>query len=213
MKRLSELIPASGGLFAALAAAQGVTLPWEDSDVTAAELDLAFYYRNGLKVASPLALSFSTDEEEYTTAQIEAAALMMLHVFGQQWTNLWKSYVADYNPINNYDMREDETPAGVTITETPPGTTDTTSGASNVYGFNSTQPSPDGTASGSVVRTVQTAGTTVSTTQTNRVLTRSGNIGVMTPADMIKAEIGLWKWNYFDSVFADICKYLAIPIY
>lgn len=50
-------------------------------------------------------------------------------------------------------------------------------------------------------------------TQTNRELTRSGNIGVTTSQQMIESERDLWLWNFFDQVFKDIDKTLTCPIY
>ena len=44
-------------------------------------------------------------------------------------------------------------------------------------------------------------------------LTRSGNIGVTTSAQMIEENIQLWIWKFFDSVFKDIDRVLTIGVY
>lgn len=73
------------------------------------------------------------------------------------------------------------------------------------------------------LETVETSGTeTTARTQTgtettsgngNRTLTRSGNIGVTTSQQMIQSERDLWVWNFFESVFQDLDKYLTCPLY
>lgn len=47
----------------------------------------------------------------------------------------------------------------------------------------------------------------------NRILTRKGNIGVMTSQNMVEQERALWFWNYFDVVFNDVNKVLTLSVY
>lgn len=49
--------------------------------------------------------------------------------------------------------------------------------------------------------------------ESHRILTRAGNIGVMTTQNMINQERELLLWNYFDTIFKDVNKVLTIPIY
>ena len=44
-------------------------------------------------------------------------------------------------------------------------------------------------------------------------LHRSGNIGVTTTQKMIEEERRLWVWNYFDQIFSDIDKVLALSFH
>lgn len=44
-------------------------------------------------------------------------------------------------------------------------------------------------------------------------MSRSGNIGVTTTAQMIGQEIELWKWKFFDSVMCDCARLITLPIY
>ena len=53
----------------------------------------------------------------------------------------------------------------------------------------------------------------IETGENERELTRFGNIGVTTTQQMMKQEIELWQWNFFETVFADIDNFLTIPIY
>ena len=51
------------------------------------------------------------------------------------------------------------------------------------------------------------------TVQSDRELTRSGNIGVTTSQQMLQSEIELRKWLYYQSVFNDIDSILTLSIY
>lgn len=129
-----------------------------------------------------------------------------------------------YGHVNT---RADNLTHGIDTTEEyTPGSTVVTSG--DIYGFNSETAVPTGKSSvigqGGKDTTKRSGSETdtgsVTDTESgkdthteNRTLTRHGNIGVTTSAQMIKENLNLWVWNYFDSVFADVCKYLAIPIY
>lgn len=44
-------------------------------------------------------------------------------------------------------------------------------------------------------------------------LTRSGNIGVTTSQQMLQSEREVWKYQYFQDVFADVDKILVLNIY
>ncbi len=44
-------------------------------------------------------------------------------------------------------------------------------------------------------------------------LTRSGNIGVTTTQQMLESEIELWRWNFFDQIFSDLDKELALSVF
>lgn len=49
--------------------------------------------------------------------------------------------------------------------------------------------------------------------ETERTLTRSGNIGVTTSQQMLQSERELWDWNFFNTVFEDIDKTLCLSVY
>jgi hypothetical protein len=46
-----------------------------------------------------------------------------------------------------------------------------------------------------------------------RELQKSGNIGFNKPQEMLTAELELWQWNFFKSVFEDIDTVLTMCIY
>lgn len=111
----------------------------------------------------------------------------------------------------------------------------------SVYGFNSADASNAdksvGSGSENVVsnNTIVNTGTQVNTgkdtdtvdkTKTTNMLveshdgndrtrnsTHSGNIGNLTTQQLMKQEIELWKWNFIQTVLADLCEFTTIPIY
>lgn len=46
-----------------------------------------------------------------------------------------------------------------------------------------------------------------------RVSTHEGNIGNLTTQQLMTQEIELWKWNFIQTVLADLNDFLTIPIY
>ena len=49
---------------------------------------------------------------------------------------------------------------------------------------------------------------------TTRTLSKSGDIGIQTPAWSIKQDVDLWRnWNYVQEVFEDILSLIALQIY
>lgn len=75
------------------------------------------------------------------------------------------------------------------------------------------------TDSGSDVRTYDLSnGDDTTVTQDNEgteheELHRSGNIGVTTTQQMLESERRLWLWNYFDQIFKDLDRELALMVY
>lgn len=51
------------------------------------------------------------------------------------------------------------------------------------------------------------------TTNKTRESKHTGNIGNLTTQQLMKQEIELWKWNFIESILADLKDFLTIPIY
>lgn len=51
------------------------------------------------------------------------------------------------------------------------------------------------------------------TTDKTRNSKHTGNIGNLTTQQLMKQEIELWKWNFVESILADLKDFLTIPIY
>lgn len=77
---------------------------------------------SGDKWVSPLVRKL--DENEVTTPRAKLASVIYT-LYADKWTRLWETINAEYNPLNNYDMVENETPAEITHTITPAETTTT----------------------------------------------------------------------------------------
>ena len=300
-------------------------VPWKTEDATEnatiiKSLNFAYHgNHSGDKNVSPVVHKFIKDE--VTTPRAKLADTLFI-MYGDKWARLWDAMHAEYNPIENYDLHEVETPAEVTHTITPAETTttetpaettrtitpaettttetpaettktitpaettDTTKPAktvseNEVSAFNSsdyvdnmkTTTTGDNNDKGTSVFTVDTAGseknetdtagntkievdtagsekvevdtagntkievdtagsekvevdtagntkvevdnagTDVFTVQNDRELYRHGNIGIQSATDLLKREIELRQWNYFNGVFNDIDTLLTLSIY
>lgn len=234
--------------------------PWSNLDIALA-LDL-YYYGNysGNKAISPLLERLLNDNNIIEDSEANTVAGILYKIYIKRWTRMWEVYLSEYDPTENYNMVENgednrEFVHGETITRTDnlthnktgnesenPNITDTRTPnltrnvSENIYGFNSSDPSPAN--SGSEVQTGtetnQRTGTNTHNyntsdidtgTQTNahtgtdtdnntHELTRHGNIGVTTTQQMLQSEIELWQWEFFTNVlFPDIDKVLCTQIY
>lgn len=223
MTRLIDLFPGweNGAFFTLMSLSYQSDMPWLTSEV-ATDLDFNYFGGNsGGKIPSPLVDRLLSDD---TLSQANIAYLVRLahNRFHRQWNRLWNVYSVEYNPINNYDMSETETPnlthSRTTATESDFTVTSDADTNTNIYAFNSDVASPQGASDGS--STVNTKGSKddnyvedVTMETGTRTLTRSGNIGVTTSQQMIQSEIELWKWDFFEQIFSDLDKILTIPIY
>lgn len=280
-------------------------VPWKVEDVTenakiVASLNFAYHgNHSGDKNVSPVVNKFIRDEVATPRAKLADTLFIM---YGDKWTRLWDAMHAEYNPIENYDLHELETPAEIThtirpaettttetpaettrtltpaettTTETPAETTRTltpaettetvkpakTTTENEISAFNSGSYVDDtkstttgdvddkGTTSlsvdtagseknetdtagntkievdtagsdklavdtaGNTKIEVDAAGTDILTVQNERELYRHGNIGIQSATDLLKREIDLRQWNYFNGVFNDIDTLLTLSIY
>lgn len=216
------------GIFEALSSLE-VELPWADS-VDSIILDIEYFgNRSGGKFVAPVVMNLLGDETELIETDRQLLATIIWTKFGEPWKHLWDTNVVAYNPIHNYNMTDRrELAKGESEAKVGHGSSvDTTTHGrktetqSNVAGLNNTnnkgkladfaesQESGTTGVSGANDRTDDTvrASNEVETT------TRSGNIGVTTTQQMIKAEREVWMWNFFDQVYKDIDSVLSLPFY
>lgn len=124
--KLNDVYPdwkLGGGIFSLM---QAYEPPWEEEFAGDEEL-LDYLYHGGVsgsKTISPLIRNFVADDEP-TLEEQTVIARMALTMFGPSWSKEYATLSAEYNPIQNYDMVEEETPAETTETETPAETTKT----------------------------------------------------------------------------------------
>lgn len=213
-------------------------VPWKDLDI-ARSLNRMYYYANsGDKIISPMLdkMLVGVDPKVLSSEMLAQTALDAFTLFGSRWARLWEVNQYEYNPGENYNMKETETTDyGKTtkrtddLTRTQNGkdtqTPDTVQVESNKrYGFNSAsgelsdvlETTNKGTIETDYNSSTKDTGTqeTGESGRDTRELTRAGNIGVTTTSQMLTEVIELWKWNFFkDVVFKDLDTILTIPIY
>jgi hypothetical protein len=94
-----------------------------------------------------------------------------------------------------------------------------TSGSENETSTNTITNTGTQTNTGTDTNTLDKTKTTNMTVESHdgnnrtRNSTHSGNIGNLTTQQLMKQEIELWKWNFIQTVLADLCEFTTIPIY
>lgn len=100
-------------------------VPWlEDEDVDYSALDMGYIYnRSGSKFVSPLVRNILGDSEKLTVQEMQSLCIYILTKYVKNWTRLWETMTAEYNPIHNYNMTETR---NTQLTENKTRTTDGT---------------------------------------------------------------------------------------
>lgn len=115
------------------------------------------------------------------------------------WLRLFKAFFADYNPIENYNMKESE---GETTTGT--GKAEGRDMA-KIFGANSITGAPSNSS--------ETESSTETSDTMKRNLSRSGNIGVVSSQQMIQSEIDLRKNSFAEMIFEDLDKLFTLSVF
>lgn len=227
-----DCVIGTGGILAALSR-QHDTLTWLSGD-----MDADYIGSNGSKACSNLVMAYLQKYGEdvdtcppikvLSNDAIEALARLVWNRFGDAWTHIHDVLVAEYAPLENYNMVENEDPALVDIygasddyevthhreinsrnvTETEDMQTD-----SDIYGFNSSTAVPESkvTTGGTVTSSgdkednfedssESQKGVKTVTHGGTRELRRSGNIGVTTSQQMLESEVALRIKNHLDDI-------------
>lgn len=154
------------------------------------------------KIMSPLFQRiYDIHEEDLSlTGQDIAKIIKMKYLYN--WNKLAEAVFSDYNPIDNYNMVENRE------TDFTEQTTDNTSTTQKYNGFNADEMKDvsETVIDGNVTKTDTGA-------KTKNELTRRGNIGVTTTAQMIEGEYKLRKKNILDIIYRDIDNILFIDYY
>ena len=121
--RLNEVFPewlSGGGIFSAL---QTFPVPWKDKNISV-ELDIEYHGNvSGDKIISPLVEKVKSGDTLDETEK-HTLAISILAICGVNWGKQWETMSFDYNPIENYSMREQMT-NDETVTEYGKSTTRT----------------------------------------------------------------------------------------
>lgn len=215
------------GIFSYLA--EVTDLPWKDVEtVDNTVLDIAYFgNHSGSKFCSPIVkLSIDADTGYVTQAARVTIAKILISKYLQNWKHLWETNVAVYTPIHNYDMTETRNLISAdSMSEngnsngqdvTAHGRTETE--MDYKYGLNTDTENPRPSDRINSTEGGNTTTTSANSDQRNRVNAgekqesshRAGNIGVTTTQKLIQEERDLWLWNFFDQVFNDLDRELAL---
>lgn len=198
-------------------------VPWKD-DVSDTSLNLVYSTRSADKFISPLISQFISDSHPtLSDADLDTIALALEAVFLINWKKLYDSVKAEYDVRDNYDIKTEYSESG-NVTDTGSNTREnnssvTMNGNSNdsSYGFNSSSSVPtDSNTNGQsnvAEENVSNSSTSNRDTTISSNTRKHGNIGVMIYPSMLKAEIDVRKWNFFEQVFSDIDSLLTLLCY
>ena len=148
------------------------------------------------------------EESGTISSALTQIAKMIYGKFKHSWNCIYNALVdTEYNPLDNYNMIQEETPD---ITHTKNVKQNITT-KNDGYGFNSTNavPQTESNISGDALDNEET-----NTESGKRTLTRSGNIGVTTNQQMLTAELDLRSQNHFmDIIMNDTDSILCLLTY
>lgn len=99
-----------------------------DETVDEKKVDSAYLYgHSGNKIISPFTEHFLDENDKLTDAQIHAMADILFQIFGESWNRLWEINKAEFDPLENYRMTEEEdtTPTGTETEEVTKSGTET----------------------------------------------------------------------------------------
>ena len=197
--------------------------------MTDEDFQYAYLARSGNKKLSRLAIMMAVGPGGYDDPDgtipldgVEWVKSLIKHVHQRYGASLLATaqayFDSDYNPINNYDMTETETP---NITETTSGSSNSkveseSHASSSLYGFNSTDPVPATKSDADTTTEALKANNYTDgsrTTTGTRTLTRSGNIGVTTSQQMLESELELRKFDLLERVFQCFDKVFVRSVY
>lgn len=154
------------------------------------------------RIMSPLFVRLYDKYEEDKEDTCKAVASIIKMKFLFNWNKLAEAVFSDYNPIDNYNMVEQKE------TDFEEHTTDDTKITNKYSGFNADemQDVSESATDGDVTKTDTGS-------KAKNELTRRGNIGVTTTAQMIEGEYNLRKKNILDQIYKDIDTILFIDYY
>lgn len=200
------------------------------------QMDIAYFTMySGIKRASGFVRLHYTDG----LVNSNLIAELLYNIFGKNWERLWDAYTTEYNPIDNYNVKEDserDRKDDRTIDRNITDTGEVTSNGSQSdnstvtidnaqYGYNSTEAVPTTTST----ETSESESTDSNTTKSDNTSeekttdglvgkeqytrTRTGNVGQNSYQELLTQEFELWKWNYFKHVFDDVDSYLCLLVF
>ena len=202
----------SGGIFQSIRSLDTGTPPifdWLD-DTLAVKLDKLYYLQRSAtkRISGYFERMRKFEDDGIVASAIDSIADVLIVKFADKWNRLYKVFVTEnYKPLENYNMKEKETP-NITRTKNVNSKLKTTN---SVNGFNSSTPvqQSESETSGAKLDNEETESETGT-----RDLERSGNIGVTTSQQMLQSEIDLRNgYNFFDGIMSDVDSILCLLVY
>ena len=205
-------------------------IPWCSSANKARELDYMYLgNRSGDKPSAPLIEKFIelATYDYLNPEQMTILASMYYDMYVPQLNKMWEVLNAEYNPLENYNMLENETTEGTNTgtvghaeSHSDSASVDNTSGSSaSVYAFDSATATPTDEQESTSGTESESSGSRSDTRTDNlahseeRELTRSGNIGTVTAQDMLQQELEIRQHDFYLTAFQFMDKILTIPVY
>ena len=161
-------------------------------------------------------------------SQIDDALLIVAKnvvlTYNDKWNKLHDAMISsDYNPLENYDMKQlekpDVTKEKTVDVKTKMVTSSSGDSSSGIYGYNSYLANPSTQNEANTKVTVEgdkldNVSHDLETESGTRELTRHGNIGVTTSQQMLESEIELRsKNNFMLMLLNDVSKILCLSVY
>ena len=132
------------------------------------------------------------------------------------WQRLASTLTAEYNPIENYDRKEEWEDSTTNTSHYTNSANNTSNGSTKeqVYGYNNLQAPSDNSASTSSSTTADTSDSTgTGTSAVSRKGRAHGTIGVTTTQEMLESERRVAMFNFYDAVIRDFQKRFLIWVY
>lgn len=177
-------------------------VPWKDKYSNTVVLDRLYQYSH----SNSLICAALCDNIDLATL---VEMIYTLNI--ENWKKLFENYTITYKPIDNYSMTEKSKKTNTGTQNNTQSGTATSESTSKIYAYNVDSSNP--ASSSTATSTPNLENVRTDNLVEENELTRSGNVGVTTSAQMIEENIRLWAWNFFDSVFKDIDRVLTIGVY
>ena len=174
--------------------------------------DFLYFHNSYSKI-----ISFLYEEVINNASLMSVLISSIIERYRDKWNRLYDSLITQqYNPLENYSMEESEKSKVANVDSVKSNSSDsgTANSTNDNYGFNSisAQPATKSTTTTSATSTNNVDGT--KTTDSDKTLTRKGNIGVTTSQQMLESEVILRnKYLFQDIIFKDLDNILMLDIY
>ena len=174
--------------------------------------DFLYFHNSYSKI-----ISFLYEEVVENASLMSVLISSIIERYKDKWNRLYDSLITQqYNPLENYSMEESEKSKIANVDSVKSNSSDsgTANSTNDNYGFNSitAQPATKSTTTTSATSTNNVDGT--KTTDSDKTLTRKGNIGVTTSQQMLESEVILRnKYLFQDIIFKDLDDILMLDIY